>query len=71
MVLLLPTARLWFYLFLLSVLWWMRLRGLYKLPDGRNWQWGKLDLALVSRDMLSKKFDPIVFCIRLYSLPAG
>ena len=29
-------------------------RGLCKLPDGRDWLWGKLDLALVGRAMLSK-----------------
>ena len=27
----------------------MRMRGLCKLPDGRDWQWGKLNLALVDR----------------------
>ena len=32
----------------------MRLRGLYKLPDGRDWWWEKLGLALVGRAMLTK-----------------
>ena len=33
-------------LFLLSAHWWMRIRGLCKLPYGRDWLWGKLGLAL-------------------------
>ena len=32
----------------------MRLRSLYKLPDGKDWQWEKLGLALVGRTLLSK-----------------
>ena len=32
----------------------MRLRGLWKLPDGRGWLWGKLSLALKGKAMLSK-----------------
>ena len=32
----------------------MRLRDLCKLLDGRDWQWGKLGLALVGRALLSK-----------------
>jgi len=36
--------------FILSALWWIRIRGLWKLPDGRNWLRGKLGLVL----MLSK-----------------
>ena len=32
----------------------MRIRGLCKLPDGREWLWGKLGLALVGRAMISK-----------------
>ena len=35
------------FLFLLSALWWMRLRDLCRKPDGRDWLWGKLLLALV------------------------
>ena len=34
-------------------LWWMR-RGLWKLPDGRDWLWEKLGLAVVGKAMLSK-----------------
>ena len=37
-----------------SVFWWMRLGELCKFPDGRDWQWGKLGLALVGRAMFSK-----------------
>jgi len=32
----------------------MKIRGLRKLPDGRDWLWGKLGLALVGKAMLSK-----------------
>ena len=35
------------FLFLLSALWWMRIRDLCRIPDGRDWLWGKLLLALV------------------------
>ena len=42
------------FLFLLSVFWWVRLRNLYKLLDGRDWLWGKLGLALVGRALLRK-----------------
>ena len=37
-----------------SVFWWIRLGELCKFPDGRDWQWGKLGLALVGRAMFSK-----------------
>ena len=40
--------------FILSALWRMRIRGLLKLPDGRDWPLGKLGLALVSKAILSK-----------------
>ena len=39
--------------FILSALWWRRIRGLWKLPDGRDWLWVKLGLGLVGRAMLS------------------
>ena len=32
----------------------MRIRGLCKLPDGRDWLWAKLSLTLVGRAMLNK-----------------
>ena len=51
---LLAAAGLQFSLLLLSALWWIRLRGLCKLPDGKDWWWEKLDLALVGRVVLSK-----------------
>ena len=38
----------------LSVLWRRRLRGLCKLPDGRDWWWKHLGLALVGSALLSK-----------------
>ena len=44
--------RLWF--FSLSALWWIRLRGFWKLPDGRDWLRGKLGLVLMGEAMLSK-----------------
>ena len=40
--------------FSLSVLWWRRVRGIWKLPDGRDWLRGKLGLVLMGRAMLSK-----------------
>ena len=40
--------------FSLSALWWRRIRGLWKLPDGRDWLWGKLGLVLTGGAMLSK-----------------
>ena len=54
MVLALVVAGLWFFLLLLSALWWRRLRVLCKLPDGRDRWWEKLGLALVGRALLSK-----------------
>ena len=39
---------------LLSAFWWMRLRSLCKLVDGRDWRWEKLFFALVGRALLSK-----------------
>ena len=40
--------------FSLSALWWRRIRGLWELPDGRDWLRGKLGLVLMSGAMLSK-----------------
>ena len=47
--------------FILSALWWRRIRGLLKLPDGRGWLSGKLGLVLMAGAMLSKsliQFSP-------------
>ena len=40
-------------MFILSALWWIRIRGLWKLPDGRDWLRGKLGLVMMSGAMLS------------------
>ena len=53
-VFILFTAVLWFFLLLLSTLWWMRLRVLCKLSSGSNWQCENLGLALLGRAKLSK-----------------
>ena len=50
MVFVLAAVGLYFFL----LFWWMRLRGLYKLPQGREWQWEKLGLALVGRAFLAQ-----------------
>ena len=42
---------LWFSFYLP---WWRRVRGLWKLPDGRDWLRGKLGLVQMGRAMLSK-----------------
>ena len=39
--------------FSLSALWWRRIRGLWNLPDGRDWLRGKLVLVLMGRAVLS------------------
>ena len=46
----------WSSCFLMSALWWMRIRGLCKFPAMRDLLWGKLGLSLVGRVMLSKSF---------------
>ena len=40
--------------FSLSALWWRRIRGLWKLPDGRDWLRGKLSLVLMGGALLNK-----------------
>ena len=40
--------------FSLSALWWRRIRGVWKLPDGRDWQRGKLGLVWMGGAILSK-----------------
>ena len=37
-----------------SALWWRRIRGLWTLPDGRDWLKGKLGFVLMGGAMLSK-----------------
>ena len=54
MVFILVTAGLWFFLLLLSTLWWMRLRAVCKLSNGRNWQCENFGLAFLDMAMLSK-----------------
>ena len=40
--------------FILSALWYIRIRGLWKFPDGKDWLRGKLGPLLMSGAMLSK-----------------
>ena len=40
--------------FILSALWWIRIRGLWKLPAGRDWLRGKLGLVLMGGARFSK-----------------
>jgi len=40
--------------FSLSALWWRKVWGLWKPPDGRDWLRGKLGLVLMGRAMFSK-----------------
>ena len=40
--------------FILSALWGIRIRGLWKLPGGRDWLWGKL--VLMGRAMFIKSW---------------
>ena len=51
--------------FSLSALWWKRIRGLWKLLDGRDWLWGKLGLVLMGGAMLSKSL--IQFSVNVWS----
>ena len=60
---------LWFFLLLLSALWWRRLRGLCQLPDRRDWWWEKWGLALVDRALLNKANSIICWWVGLCSLP--
>ena len=39
--------------FILSAFWWIKLRGLWKLPDERDWLRGKLGPALMGGAMVS------------------
>ena len=40
--------------FILPALRWVRIRCLWKLPDGRDWLWGKLSRVLMGGAILSK-----------------
>ena len=40
--------------FILSALWWRSIRGLWKLPYGRDWLRGRPSLVLMGRTMLIK-----------------
>ena len=44
------------FLWLWFLLWWIRIRGLWKRPDGRDWLGGKLGLVLMGGAMLSKSW---------------
>ena len=51
----------------------MRIRGLCKLPDGRDWLWGKLDLQQLEPDIeqqtglkLRKGYIESVYCHSAY-----
>ena len=56
--------------FILSALWWIKIRGLWKLPDGGDWLRGKPVLFLMGGAMLSKSLIQF-FCwwAGLCSLP--
>ena len=38
--------------FILSALWWIRIIGLWKFPDGRDWLWGNIGLVLIISDQI-------------------
>ena len=45
-------------------LWCIRIRGLWKILDGRDWLWGKLGLVLMGRAMLSKSLIQFSFDVQ-------
>ena len=45
---------LWLWFSVCSALWWRRIRGFWKLPDGIDWLRGVLGLVLMGGAMLSK-----------------
>ena len=45
--------------FILSALWWIRIRGLWKLSDGRDWLEGNLGLVLMGGAIL--QFSSVQF----------
>ena len=55
--------------FILSALWWKRIKGLCRLPDARNWLWGKLGLVLVGKATLISRAGTFI-CYSIL-LPSG
>ena len=55
--------------FSVSALWWIRIRGLWKLPDGRDRVRGKLGLVLMGGDVFSKPLIQCCWWAELCSLP--
>ena len=53
-------------IFSLSALWWRRIRGLWKLPDGRDWLRVKLDLVLMGGAMFSKSLIQKIDALELW-----
>ena len=47
--------------FILSALWWVRIRGFWNLPDGKHWQWVKLGLVLRGGAMFNKSLIQFLF----------
>ena len=45
----------------------MRIRGLCRHPNGRDWLWGKLDLSLTVRAILSSV--QLLSCVQLFVAP--
>ena len=39
---------------IIYILWWITIRGLWQLPVGKDWLWGKLGLVMMGGGMLSK-----------------
>ena len=56
--------------FIPSALWWRRIRGLWKLPDGRDWLWGNLGLVLMGMARFSQ-FSTVqsLSCVQLFATP--
>ena len=49
----------------------MRIKGLWKLPDGRDWLWEKLGLALVGKAILSKSLSSFLLMGRAVLPPCS
>ena len=65
---LLAAVGLWFLL-LLSVLWWRRLKGLCKLPDGKDWQCKTWVLLWLGGPCSVKFFSDYCWWVGLWILP--